>query len=461
MRTLTVALAALLLPFLPFPAATAGNAACGPQTRADFTGDGVDDIVAGAPFAAVNDLPGAGAVQVVSGQHVTAIGAPPPAAGDGFGWSVAIGRLDDDDCADLVVGAPYADVDGVVDAGAVYIIYSRGERTQRIVAPKPQKDAHFGWSLAYSPDDGGVVAIGAPYEDDDGIRDAGAVYLFKGNTPDKLLRISQESEGLIGNSETGDMFGWSLALGKMIGDPDRVDLAVGVPYENNDGTGRQNAQGKPDTGGCIIVQDPLAVTDGKYPGVKWEMKGAVGDLVEEREGDRFGYALAYAPGHLAISAPMADVGGVRNSGLVHVLRTNGRELTKGVTIFRDADGIEGEAGADAAFGFSVALGTVQGEKSPRLAVGVPFDGPDRKGSVQLVPLADPKQDTLLTAPGSGRLLGWSVAFSGNRVVAGIPDGDAGGSIGVVGRNQKEFGLIAPKPLSGDGIVADVGASLAG
>src|SRR5690606_12076021 len=125
---------------------------------------------------------------------------------------------------------------------------------------------------------------------DDGIRDAGAVYLFKGNTPDKLLRISQESEGLIGNSETGDMFGWSLALGKMIGDPDRVDLAVGVPYENNDGTGRQNAQGKPDTGGCIIVQDPLAVTDGKYPGVKWEMKGAVGDLVEEREGDRFGYA---------------------------------------------------------------------------------------------------------------------------------------------------------------------------
>src|SRR5690606_22408382 len=201
-KIIPMALAALLLPLLP-PASPSHTTECATEASVDFDGDGVDDVVAGGPFAAVDGLPGAGAVHVVSGRRTTMIGAPRPAGGDGFGWSVAVARLDDDACADLVVGAPYADVDGKTDAGAVYLLYGGAERDVRVVAPDPQEGAHFGWSVAATPDDGGVVAIGAPHEDDDGVRDAGAVYLLRADDPDTLTRISQESKGLIGNSETG------------------------------------------------------------------------------------------------------------------------------------------------------------------------------------------------------------------------------------------------------------------
>ena len=460
MKIIPMALAAFLLPLLP-PASPSHTTECATEASVDFDGDGVDDVVAGDPFAAVDGLPGAGAVHVVSGRRTTMIGAPRPAGGDGFGWSVAVARLDDDACADLVVGAPYADVDGKTDAGAVYLLYGGAERDVRVVAPDPQEGAHFGWSVAATPDDGGVVAIGAPHEDDDGVRDAGAVYLLRADDPDTLTRISQESKGLIGNSETGDMFGWSLALGAMIGDADRIDLAVGAPHENSDGSGRQNEQGMADTGGCFVIRDPLA-SDGSYEGVKWEMSVVVAESADgeppaqRTPGDRFGYAVSYVEGHLAVSAPLADVRGVADTGLVHVLRTDGREMVPGVTLFREEDAVPGDG-----FGFSVALGAVQGEREPRLAVGVPF-ARDGQGAVQLIRLSDPARSELLTAPGLARArrLGWSVAFSGNRLAAGVPDDGTGGGVGLLGRNQDTFTIVTPKTPA-NATAADTGASVAG
>ncbi|MFD0657910.1 FG-GAP repeat protein [Thermocatellispora tengchongensis] len=433
--------------------------------RTDFDGDGADDFVTGDPFADVDGLPGAGAVHLVSGRALTPVGAPDPAAGDAFGWSVALAQLDGDGCADLLVGAPYADVDGRTDAGAVYVLYGGAERNVRIVAPEPQQDAHFGWSLAASPDDGGVVAIGAPYEEDDQVRDAGAVYLFRGNDTSTLTRISQESEGVTGNSETGDMFGWSLALGRLAGAADGVDLAVGSPYENNDGTGRQNVEGMLDTGGLNVVHDPTRAEGGRYTGGKWELKDLVDTSVAgEAPGDRFGYALAYAAGSLAVSAPLADVRGVKDAGLVHVLRSDGfRALAKGTTLYQDAEGVEGDAAATDAFGFSLAMGAGETPDDVRLAVGIPFDAPEQKGAVQLIPLANPGEDRLLTSASAtpNEHFGWSVAFSGNRLLAGIPDAPKGGAVGVLGRVEGAFTLLTPTPAGAGGTTTDTGVSLSG
>jgi hypothetical protein len=85
----------------------------------DIDGDGIDDLVVGAPNAGG----GAGRVYVYLGDAAFApvaadltIEAPTPAAGDHFGLGLAVGDYDDDGLADIFVGAPGANA----DAGAVF-----------------------------------------------------------------------------------------------------------------------------------------------------------------------------------------------------------------------------------------------------------------------------------------------------------------------------------------------------
>ncbi|MFD0470066.1 hypothetical protein ACFQ0B_18320 [Nonomuraea thailandensis] len=247
---------------------------------ADFDGDGVDDVAVGDPFA--DDQKGA--VHVLSGGKVVPVGVPGLARGDGFGWSVRLAKLNGDACADLVIGAPYADVDGTEDAGVAYVVYGGGAAApERVTPPQPQRFAHFGWSLAARGD---LVAIGAPYEDEAQLVDVGAVYVRKGAGEPR--RVSQETVDVRGNSEVGDQFGWSLAFGPKNG------LVVGVPYENDDGAGRQIEAGKIDSGSVVFIDDVLApqITSFKL------------DSPTNASGDRFGYAVAYAEGSgYAVGSP--------------------------------------------------------------------------------------------------------------------------------------------------------------
>ncbi|MFC6537981.1 hypothetical protein ACFQES_14485 [Nonomuraea salmonea] len=258
--------------------AVADTAAC--AGAADFDGDGVDDVVVGDPFGDEQK----GAVHVLSAGKVVPVAVPGPAKGDGFGWSVRLAQVNGDACADLVVGAPYADVDGVEDAGAAYVIFGgQAAPPLLLTATQPQRFGHFGWSVAARGD---LVAIGAPYEDEGDLPDAGAVYVRKG--AGELRRISQESVDVRGNSEVGDQFGWSLAFG-----PENA-LVVGVPYENDDGLGRQVEDGKIDSGSVVLIDDVLAA---KLASVKI-------DSPTGASGDRYGYAVAYAEGSgYAISSP--------------------------------------------------------------------------------------------------------------------------------------------------------------
>src|SRR5690606_41637578 len=54
------------------------------------SGDGVDDIAVGDPFAAG----GKGAVHVISGDQAVPVTVPEVAEGDGFGWSVRLAKVD-------------------------------------------------------------------------------------------------------------------------------------------------------------------------------------------------------------------------------------------------------------------------------------------------------------------------------------------------------------------------------
>ncbi|MEQ4716647.1 hypothetical protein [Nonomuraea sp. B19D2] len=377
---------------------TATAAAC--AGAADFDGDGVDDVAVGDPFA--DDQKGS--VNVLSGDKVVPVTVPNLARGDAFGWSVRLAKVNADACADLLIGAPYADVDGAEDAGAAYVVFGGGAAPpQRLTASQPQRFAHFGWSLAARGD---LVAISAPYEDEAQLLDVGAVYVRKG--PGGLRRIGQESDDVRGNSEVGDQFGWSMAFGA------GNELVVGVPYENNDGAGRQVEAGRIDSGSVVFIEDVLAP---KLSTLKL-------DSSTDASGDRYGYALAYAEGYgYAVSAP--------GPGYVELLDT-GRKRTRRLT----------EAGKQA-FGFSLAASA-----DGRLAVGAPYGG-----GVRVISWKNAAEDRRLPA-GDG-LFGWSVAFSGNKLFVGQPDAQPYGKVSVAGRNADTLQPV--QPAKG----ADFGASVSG
>jgi hypothetical protein len=97
----------------------------------DFNGDTFADLGVGAPVEDVGGTVDAGAVSVLPGSPtgLTSVGGRlfPQVGGaveaeDGFGFALAAGDFNHDTFADLAAGAPFEDVGGTVDAGAVSVL---------------------------------------------------------------------------------------------------------------------------------------------------------------------------------------------------------------------------------------------------------------------------------------------------------------------------------------------------
>jgi hypothetical protein len=159
----------------------------------DANGDGYGDIVIGNSWEAGDGVGVAkgGAVDIVYGTlngpadritlHQDSPGVPGGGeTGDSFGFEVSFGDVNGDGLADLAIGSPNEDVDGVADAGMVTVLYSRGSDFS---GPGNQN--------------------------------------FHQNVP-----------GVPGAGEAGDGFGGEVFLSDTDGDG-RADLAVGSPGENN------------------------------------------------------------------------------------------------------------------------------------------------------------------------------------------------------------------------------------
>ncbi len=482
------------------PGTAVARADCTTAGAADFNGDGIDDAVAGDPFADVQGTEGAGAVQVLLGGKEPAGSAsvsskggrpgaggfielrrPDAAAGDGFGWSVRTAHVNGDKCLDVIVGAPYADVQGVKDAGAAYVFYGTPAGDPKVVPlyPDPEAEAHFGWSLAAaelpaSQAGGALVAVGEPHADRDNATDSGAVLLYEVNdTAKPATTITQDSEGVIGNSEVRDMYGWSLALGHLGGKPDQLDLAVGAPYENDDGTGRQVASGKIDSGMVAVVFDVLTA-EGTYTSKKWDPRQAATE-VPEKSGDRFGYALDYAEwkgdGYLVASAPLADAG-AQDSGLVQLFVRKGdgevvplRTFRLGVGQFKGVSPAKG-----ARIGWSLAFWNPVDVLA--LAIGSPYEtfqrGPKESGLVRQVDVALAEGSDLVTGTSAVAYehYGWSVTdvgganalTPGDRLLVGVPDRPTGGAVAVLDGGRPTY--YGPPKAAGNAS-ADFGFSVAG
>jgi hypothetical protein len=185
--------------------------------------------------------------------------------------------------------------------------------------------------------------------------------LNTGATPARL--ITQETSGVPGTSENGDLFGDALAAGDFDGNG-VADLAVGVPGENN---GRGIVQVLPGTAGTGLG----AVNATTY---SQDTAGVPG--VAEND-DQFGFALAAgdATGDGRADLAIGAIGENGARGAVSFLPGSASGLTgTGSQIWsQNSTGVEGIAGADDDFGFSLVMAPLDNGPLADLAIGVPGD----------------------------------------------------------------------------------------
>ncbi len=331
---------------------------------------------------------------------------PPSLLGDAT--TAASGDFNGDGFDDLAVGVPWEDIGGKKDAGAVSVLYGSAGGLSATgdqfwhqgtsgVPGEPEQNDRLGWALAagdFNGDGRDDLAMGAPYE---GItkseknpvtgqvnryeeNEAGYVVVLYG-TPTGLSAAKsqgwhQKKDGVKGNAEFRDHFGWALAAGDFNGDG-RDDLAVGVPGEDQEGAGVR----PPNTGAVEVLY-------GRSSGLSaagdqlWEQAAAGVD--EHREaGDRFGTSLAAGnlgystkEDDLAIGVPGEDFGSRIDAGAVHVLFGQpGKGLTTTLVpdllLHQDFLDVEGAAEDGDLFGWALAIGDFGVTAQEDLAVGVP------------------------------------------------------------------------------------------
>ncbi|XP_067022704.1 integrin alpha-9-like isoform X2 [Acropora muricata] len=154
--------------------------------------------------------------------------------GSYFGSVVCAVDLDNNEYADVLVGAPY--FTDVLDEGRVYIYLNNGKGIlnlqDTVLSGDNKYNAHFGQAIAsvgdLNADRFNDVAIGAPMEGEDG---SGAVYIYHGSRNGIKLPYSQKIVGSLIQSGI-KMFGISVAGNVDVDKNGYPDIVVGA-YASN------------------------------------------------------------------------------------------------------------------------------------------------------------------------------------------------------------------------------------
>lgn len=229
----------------------------------DPNGDGIADVMIGAPAADNNSRGGSGSVYVVFGgpspadMDLAALGAPEgfridgAAAGGAAGTSAAAaGDVNADGYGDLVVGAPWMDRNSRTDSGTAYVVFGTAAPTSvdlsTLGAAGFRVDGGFagdraGHSVAGAGDLNGDgredVIIGAPFAGNNGRSSSGSAYVIYGS----LAPTSIDLYGIwfggfrIDGGAAFDRAGGSVGAAGDINGDGRDDVVVGAQLGDPNG----------------------------------------------------------------------------------------------------------------------------------------------------------------------------------------------------------------------------------
>jgi hypothetical protein len=377
----------------------------------DFDGDGAMDLAIGVPWEDLGTASNCGAVHVLYGSsspmglsttgHQFWHQGSPGVDGaledyDALGWTLAAGDFDGDGYDDLAIGVPFEAIGSTTAAGCVNVLYgspsgltAAGDQLfyqgNAGLWDTAEAGDQFGQALAagdFDDDDYDDLAIGVPEEDIWGetVEEGGEVHILYGSgagltTTGQQLWIQNDLLGWPA-SESGDWFGYALAVGDFDGDR-YADLAVGVPDESL----VRDATTYPRAGAVNVIYGSeigLSTTGNQY----WHQD--VSGVLEVAEAeDQFGYALAAGDfdgdGHddLAVGVRHESVGSttpVVGAGSVNVLYGSaiiGLTTAEQQLWSQDSTGILDSAEENDRFGSALAAGDFNGDDRDDLAVGVP------------------------------------------------------------------------------------------
>ncbi len=319
---------------------------------ADVSGDGLIDIVSGSIAVTISGVRSAGALYVWRGGPTLSgtpapfatLTAPTAVADDGLGMSVTqLVDVTGDSVLDVIAGSNYIDVNGVVDAGAIYV-WKGGASLQGTPAPRATLtiagaattsmlgytgDAYDLVSLLYPGTVGQIVDVTG-----DGIADlvvntiwataggasaAGAIYIWRGGgaltgapTPIATLSVpGGQASDQLGLIDIGGVSGRGVILDDVTGDG-RVDVIAAASDANVGGV---------IDAGAVYVWDGAALTGTPPPLATLTIAGAVaydwlsdahgqGVLVDDVTGD--------GVRDLVVGSRFADLAGLVDVGAIYV-----------------------------------------------------------------------------------------------------------------------------------------------
>jgi hypothetical protein len=352
----------------------------------DINGDGYSDCVIGA--SGYSSKTGRIYVYFGSTDGINSTSSPAFQARDGatsaenFGGPLDIGDVNGDGYEDLAVGAPQYNTNW----GRAYIYHgsSAGILSSPSRTLTGTSASSFGGKLVIGDTNGdgyGDLAVSAPATTN------GNVYMFNGSG----TGIGSTASKTLTGENSSDCFGFSITLGDINGDG-YGDLVASSPYYSS-GTGRLYVFNGSSTG-IDTVSTPLHI-DAEAAGIYLGSSMTLGDV----NGDSYLDLVYDAPGYTSGSYTMA--------GRVYV--HHGADTGLNVTASQTLTG----GAANMWFGFSVALGDINGDGYDDLAAGTPY--PDTNtGSVHIyhgdASGISSSSSRALTGEGTNNGFGYSVSL---------------------------------------------------